>query len=480
MSDIFSGFGDEGGVVLNAEVVGDVDGFHGQVESVDPAGNAVVYKPGKVNAHTLANSRPLVNMNRDKWITGQVYVVSPEGTWRGQQFPGRVGGHANVFNFQGGAILAPPQTPWTEKIVGRFFALTEPTESIMPEDGAAGYAVPAERPIHRWYQVVELHTLPDGWKQIKILRVRWSAPPAGAPKLFREDNYTRDGHEKPMNYAIAPGGWVYDISQGWDDCAARGGLVYANHPRRLLVTPSGDRGTDADFAPGDAIEQPPGPDPYQPQPLRIRQFDQMPSTMDTGTVALCQYGRVQVPYAFVITSNTQRVAGIESRKDQKPPYDSIMRIMSVAERGLLFQATMRDAAIQFNVPDSLPQRVRWMRDDGQPTDLYVQPTGTQRGDLVLRGGNLDLGAASIRHASGISATPIAARNLRGINVPVTAGATRFEVTFAQPEPDADYALNVQPSWFTHDRVVQKRANGFTVEFSTPATADGCIDWQLIR
>ncbi|MBM4079617.1 MAG: hypothetical protein FJ278_07950, partial [Planctomycetes bacterium] len=186
MGEVFCGFGDEGGIVLNAETVGEINGFHSTVEAVDWSKDEITYAPGVTNPHTLSNSRPLINMNPKKWITaGTVLVVSPGGTYQGKTYPSVIGGIANVFNYQGGLILGSKECPWTADVVGRFFALTDPSEIIEANDKSrvGGYARLAGRPIYRWYQIREFKENPDGTKVIKILRVRWSAVAAGAPKL---------------------------------------------------------------------------------------------------------------------------------------------------------------------------------------------------------------------------------------------------------------------------------------------------------
>jgi hypothetical protein len=103
MGDVFSGFGDEGAIVLNAETVGEINGFHSTVEGVDWSKDEITYAPGVANPHTLSNSRPLISMNRKKWITaGTVLIVAPGGTYKGKSYPSVIGGVANVFNYQGG------------------------------------------------------------------------------------------------------------------------------------------------------------------------------------------------------------------------------------------------------------------------------------------------------------------------------------------------------------------------------------------
>ena len=90
MSDIFSGFGDEGACIINAESIGILDAFHSTVEAIDWAKDKIVYAPGRTMPHTLSPSRPLINMNREKWATaGRVWIVRPSGTWRGKSYPNR-------------------------------------------------------------------------------------------------------------------------------------------------------------------------------------------------------------------------------------------------------------------------------------------------------------------------------------------------------------------------------------------------------
>lgn len=480
MGDVFSGFGDEGAVVFNAETVGEIDGFHSRVEAVDWGEDEITYEPGTVNPHTLSNSRPLINMNESKWITGgTVMVVSPGGSYRGQTYPGVIGGPQNVFNYQGGAIIGSADCPWDESVVGRFFCLTEPTETLLPGDPSSvgGYASAADRPIYRWYEIKGLERSADGTKRIKILRVRWSAVAAGAPTLFRDDNYTSDGHERPLTYAIAPGAWVYDISQGYADTFVTGGWVGREEPRRIRVAAGPDRGTAADFEVGDAIEQACGPDPWQPRPLRIRQFDQMPSTMPSASIEVEQYGRVQVPYAMHFSSLTNSREDLTNRKDGRPAFGTVMGIDSMSGVGIDFGGEVLDAAIMFRQPHGRTQPIRWRNEVAGSSSLIVEP---QTGDFVLTGGNVDVSGNALEQVKGISATDKAAHNLRGIDVAVPQPGTELVVTFATPEPDAEYAVGVTPSWMTALCVADKTARGFTVRFATPAPAGGKADWLMVR
>ncbi|MBI2299110.1 MAG: hypothetical protein HYU66_09250 [Armatimonadetes bacterium] len=481
MGDVFSGFGDEGGIVLNAETIGEVDGFHSAIEAVDWTKDEVTYAAGKCNPHTLSNSRPLIDMNRAKWLTGgTVLVVQSGGTYRGQSYPGVIGGPGNAFNYQGGAILGSADCPWDEDVIGRFFCLTDDSEVITAGDPSSvgGYASAADRPTYRWYQVNGFERLPDGTKRVRILRVRWSAVAAGGPTLFNDDNYTTDGHERPLHYVIAPGAWVYDISQGWADTLVTGGWLDAKVcPRKLKLTPTGDRGTRFDFAPGDPVEQPPGPDPWQPRPLRIRQFDQMPSTMPSATIEMQQLGRVQVPYCIDAGAIISGREELPTRKDRKAPYGTMLHLGALCNMGIEFAGDVMDTAIMFRQPNGHTQPIRWRNDVVGSSSLTVEPT---TGEFVFAGGAMSLSGQSLKQARGLSATEKPARNLRGIDLGVAAGGTELQVAFPTPEPDAAYAVSITPSWLTNTCVPAKTAAGFTVQFGTPAPAGAKVDWIIVR
>lgn len=318
---------------------------------------------------------------------------------------------------------------------------------------------------------------PDGTKIIKILRVRWSAVAAGAPKLFDDDNYTSDGHERPLHYAIAPGAWVYDISQGWADTIPTGGWVGKEASRKIKVVPNGDRGAKFDFEVGDLIEQAVGPDPWQPRPIRIRQFDQMPSTMDNATIEVEQLGRVQVPTGISLGGIISSVEDLKTRKDRKPPWSTGISIGSLCDRALAFNGEVTNAAIQFSQPNGRAQPMRWVTSAGTVSSLEVPPSS---GDFTFTGGNLDVRDKGVKRVSGLSATATAANNLRGINLSVQEGAKEMTVTFPRPEADANYAVTVTPSWMTNLCVPSKTEKGFTVQFSTVPPAGGKLDWVMVR
>jgi len=480
MSDVFCGFGDEGAVVINAETVGVLNNFASTVEAVDWSKDEITYAKGLSMPHTLSNSRPLINMNREKWITtGRVLIVSPAGSYKGLEDPGEVGGPANVFNYQGGLILGTKDCGWTEEAVGRFFCVTDPTEVILPNDKsmAGGYAKLPRRPVYRWYRIMKHEILDNGLHRIRILRVRWSAVAAGAPKLFVDENYTWDDHERPLPYAIAPGAWVYDISQGWADTRQSGGNLYWDHPRKIRVVATGDRGTRFDFEPGDEIEQPVGPDPWQPRPVRIRQFDQMPNTMEGASISVQQNGRVQVTDGLRLSAQARSREQLERRKDRKPAYDTMVNLHALARAGIRFASDVLEAAIIFEQPKGHVQPILWRKDTGNTVSLTVPP---DTGRFTFAGGDLDLTGRGVQRVTGLSSTSEPASNLRGIDVKVQPEARELEVRFPRAEADARYAVSVTPNWMTPYCVASKTESGFTVRFGTPAPAGAAADWIIVR
>ena len=467
MSDIMSGGGDEGAVVFNAEPIGEVDAFHSTVESVDWSTDELRYAPGRgINAHTLSTSRPIMNMKPDKWITGgSVYIVRPGYRYRGKHYPA-------------GAVVCVEKCDWTRGMIGRFFALTDPTELLSPEDAYAGYAKSPPRPIHRWYAIRDLESGPGGAQVLVLAHTRWLHTELRAPTLYRVDNYTWQGHEQPLSYAIAPGALVYDVSAGWvDDSPSTRRVVGASDPRRLKLMPTGERGTRYDFESGDPIEQAIGPNPWLPVGLRVRHFNQVPGQGPSASILLANPGRVQVTDAIRIESHSRDREELSPRsKDRLPPYRSALAVKSLTESAIVFDADVTRSAIDFRQPHGRTQPIRWFKTRGVST-LSVPP---ESGDFEFSGGDIDVRGGSFKGAKGISGSEVPAVNLRGINVAVSTGTSRSEVSFPKRERDERYAVGVTPSWPTSVAVTRKSPQGFTVEFGSAAPRNGRYDWIMIR
>ncbi|MHB9132842.1 MAG: hypothetical protein ACYDBB_17370 [Armatimonadota bacterium] len=524
--DVISTDGDEQGHVFNAEIEQDPTPFSGVVEAVDWARDAIIFRPGNKNAHKLGTSRGIINMNREKWLTaGTVKIIAPEEwsgmmtanpkytarmaefvrdgidvtafeltyteggktrssltTWdgkpmrsfrsvyQGRAYPSLI--HDGV-NWLGGRIIASADCGWTDAVVGRYFAVAEKGEYLASGDGG-GYYLNSAEDTYRWYLIRAFTRNPDGTCVIRIERVRYATEAAGAPTLYNADNYTWDGHERPLRYIIAPGAYATDIADGWKKAGMwESGSCSAADPRTIKVIASPDRGTRFDFAPGDPITQAVGADPRLPTGLRIREFNKIPTSWPTGAIEVMNFGLVSNGAGLVINGTGVDAASIQQRKDRRPPYENGVFINTVTGAGIRFGADVLEGALVFEQPFSA-QPITWHHAGGA-SRLTVDPV---TGDMAIAGSDLNLRA--VKALGGLSATGTAARNLRGINVPVGRGEVRLRVVFATPEADGNYALHVQPNWNTNDWVVEKTATGFEAAFSSAAPAGAVIDWQLIR
>ena len=65
--DILSGRGDEQ----------DPSPFAGTVEAIDWERGALVFRPGAYGCAKLATSRPIINLNAEKWLTAGKAVIEP-------------------------------------------------------------------------------------------------------------------------------------------------------------------------------------------------------------------------------------------------------------------------------------------------------------------------------------------------------------------------------------------------------------------
>jgi len=520
--DVHSGLGDENGNVYNAEIEQDPDPFSGTVDSVDWSKDALLFRNRAQNVHKLATSRPIINMNRQKWITaGTVRIVPPEewsgmvvdnpgyansigdmvkngidtkafemtftrdgqrqmsiNTWdgkpvhalryvyQGRAYPSIIYKSANQL---GGRIIGSADCGWTPDIIGRYFAVAQPGEYVTAAD--TGYLASPRHDTYRWYLIKEFARNADGTCTLRIERTRFATVNAGAPTLYREDNYTWDGHERPLKYCIAPGAMAYDIGGGWQDAMSRGGVGYG--VGTLKVAANRERTTPLDFAPGDPIEQAIGADPYLPVAFRIRLFNKVPTSWPTGAINLMQNGQITCHAGLQLDGPSTNSDDIVKRKDGKPCYENGVIFNSMMGTGIRFAGDTAEAALLFEQPHHA-QTLKWCSASGA-TELAVNP---QTGTLSVTGGNVSLPAITGVH--GLSATPVAANNLRGINISVKQASSSLTITFPTPEPDASYALHVQPTWFTQDRIVNKTTTGFTVAFSSPAPAHATVDWILVR
>lgn len=473
MGNVHSAAGDENGVLYAAFVYGQGDIFQGSVESAGgDAADAVVFARDAKNPHTLGTGRPLINLNPEKWITGGSAVVVRPGNfihtteedptikdpvYKGKSYPTQI--IKNPFTgikqlSMGGLIEGSADAPWTQEVVGRYFAIDEKDE-LVPNGSR-----------RRWYLITSFKANPDGSKEIRIERQWWGAKSAGAPTLYQDENYSCDGHVKPMKYIIAPGSNVYDVSKGVLNYDTKQPYDGGQWERKLLVAPFADRGTKFNFAPGDAVEQAIGSDPFKPIPFRAWTFDQVPGPFPAPIFDVANQG--PVPRATVLS--------VKGGKPGKPAWDSIISVNSSTQNVLEFGGEITGAAILVSQKSrSVP--IQWKYDEGRKeANLAVD---TKTGRLTFDGGALSANGG-FSTVGGLSGTQTEARNLRGVGVSVPEGVTSFFVKFPKAEDDAEYAVFLETSWLGRRAITEQKPDGFTVTFSDKTPASAKLHWLLVR
>lgn len=485
-ANIMSSLGDEGALCYAADIQNDLRPFRSTVESWNPQASELVYAPGVTRNFTLGTSRPLINMNPDKHVTaGAVYVVAPghRDPWdpsdagkTGQGYQGEI--------FPGGAIIGLPECGWTQDVVGRFFAIDEPTEYLDPEnDPSSGYTEGPDIRVHRWYHIRKLERRADGSHRLYVERTRWLCSVNNVPLLYRRSNYSDTLGSQPrlvpLQYIIAPGAYVADVSRAWTDSRSSAGRVSAAEPRTLVLAPSPDTGGKFDFEQGDRVVQAIGQDPWSPTGVRVRHHNYLPSTLEDSSFQAVNYGRVSVHSALQIHGGGRDLdATRERNKDRRPAFRTGIDVNATTAVGLCFKADVAEAAIRFDQPNGRPQPLVWLRN--KPNARSTLTVDPESGDFRFSGGILRGSGLVLAGGTGISAGETPARNLRGIRIPVPAGAAKIEVRFPAPEADGDYAVMIQPSWFTMDRIAAQDSGGFVGEFSEPAPEHAYIHWTMIR
>lgn len=495
MSNVHSAAGDENGNCYAAFVRTKENNFRAKIETVDNAAATVTYAgAGMFNADTLGNSRPLINRNPAKHLTaGKVRIVAGRtefdapnpalSTFQGQNYATSLVKNPITNTTErkfGGMIRGDQDCPWDENVVGRFFAVDEVSEKTPKGKN------------YRWYQITKFTKNDDGTKDIEIARFWWGAKSAGSPTLYNPENYTYDGHEKPLAYVIAPGSYVNDVSR-----AITGGD--RGNQRTLGMAPCTDAGTEFDFAPGDAVEQAIGPDPFKPQVFRTWLWEDVPGQFPAAIFDVSNQGQTSRYSVLSVAGGPANLDDVAKRHEPKPAWDNIIVMNSAATIGLNFKADFANAALLFTQPNR-EQPIKWhygfpepvaidpsapppTTGNARPTDPVTPPqvasltVNRHSGEFQFDGGGVQAGGA-VSGVTGLSADSKPAKNLRGKNVAV-AGET-YTVKFAHPEADAEYAVFLELSWLTERAVTEKTADGFTVQFAKPAAAGAKLDWMIVR
>lgn len=492
MSNVHSAAGDENGNCYAAFIRSKEDAFKSTVESVDWTTNQLKFSNAAANVQTLGDSRPLINRNPKKSITaGKVLIVTGRGefdmpdpkmsVFEGVDYStGLVKSpiSKSIERKFGGLIRGDKDAPWTEEVVGRYFAVSDPSEKT-------------PKGTHRWYLITKFQANADGTKDIEIQRFWWGAKSAGSPTLYRNENYTWDGHIKPLDYVIAPGTYVNDVSRaipGGD----RGGQ------KILGVAPHSAMNSAFDFEKGDPIEQAIGPDPFKPQVFRTWMWEDVPGQFPSAVLDAANNGAVSRYSVVTVAGGPANLDDVAKRHEPKPAWDNVIVVNSAATVGLNFKADFARAAILFQQPHH-EQAIQWHygqapveKDDGpktgitkavstpaKPVEVASLKVSRESGEFQFTGKGLQAGGA-VSGVTGLSGDSKPAKNLRGKNLSVEASATTYKVTFPTPEADADYAVFIEQSWLSNRAISDKTPEGFTVTFDKPAPAKATLDWMLVR
>lgn len=521
--DIISGGGDEAGVGISSQIHHDLECFRGEVESWNLPDRELVYKPGKkLNPQKLGTSRPLINMNADKWITDGKVRVTP--TARSDS-----------------RIIGTPDVGWDQSVVGRFIAIDDPSEYYGPADG-----IGLEDIVRRWWHITALEDGENGYMHLYVLKPGNVLNTRTGPTLFRYENYTTDTNTVDLDYIIAPGAWVSDVRN-----AVAGntpgfiGEATANDKRTLVLAPSPPLDGTPLFEQGDPIINPPGSAPYLPTAFRARHWDYYPGSIKGASFTSRNYGKVQLQAGLFVHGPGGTVDEVKAKqKDGEVTFETGVYIFAATSSAIRIRGPVQLGAIDLWQPEGNEQKIRWFRmtiymitddtlqnlpSEGIPPNILQQLEGLQNqgfygkeefldalkttigeqqtdtykdlilkhvvritaspstlharpdnGNFVFTGGDIDhMNKGSIK-LKGLSATDTPAQNLRDFNVPVAVGETQLNITFPVAETDDKYAVIVECSWITNKAVKDKATTGFTVEFDQPAPAGAKLDWLLIR
>lgn len=422
MSDVHSTGGDQNGVIYSAASISEIAAFRGRVAAWNAQLLELKFAAG-TNVQTLATGRPIINLNPQKVMTnGTAYIMLPAGAILGW----------------GGSIRST-DAPWSAAVVGRYFAIDDPSEYV-----------PGGDQVRRWFYITSF-TEKDGVKSLNVQRHWWGAKDvASISRLYHERNFTADeAKPKLLHYIIAPGANVYDVAH----CAGE---------QTICLDPGPHLGTAVDFAAGDPLEQAIGPDPFLPIPFRSWLFDKVPGAFPSPVFDVANDGDVARYSVLTVHGNPQA------------PWGAILDIGAVAGNGLVFNADTENAALLFHQSAANPQMIRWTGKPG--ASLNLTPTG----NLILSSSRFDVDGAGVIELGGIAGTVQTGAAFRGLKIPVPAGVTNFAVAFSVPESTADYAALVRPSWPGAHAITHQTKTGFTVQFARPAPAGGTLHWLILR
>lgn len=470
--NIMSAEGDEGAVIYTAEIIQDMHIFRGKVESWNPKIRELVYQPKAVNPNKIGTSRPIINMNKAKWVTkGKVMVVPPGHTYLRKDKPNPI--HSSL-------IIGDADCGWDQNLIGRWFAVNEPSEYYDNKE-SLGSQGQARAPLRLWWHITGVEKRKDGRYHLFVESTKWGTNLKAGPRLYSRSNYsTSDSRKKALKYIIAPGAWVSDTRKGISGYKfGNAGIATKGEPRTLVLAPTRSFGSKVDFAKDDPIIQPVGSNVYAPTGFRVRHFNMTPPMpqMGNSSYEATNWGRTNVATALAVHGPMGKLEDILKRqKNGATPFGAAVIVNTATTNTFVVRGPVRNAAFDFWQHDSNIKKIQWRQPRGYAY-FYVKP---ENSNFTFQGGELELSSKGTVKQRGISATDKPAMNLRGMNIPVKNGVKNIAIKFKKPEVDANYSVTVQPTWLTMDCVTEKTKNGFNVEFSQAAPQGAKVDWQLIR
>jgi hypothetical protein len=286
-----------------------------------------------------------------------------------------------------------------------------------------------------------------------------------------------------LSYIIAPGSWVMDVRN------ALGPRKYhpGSTPQERTIRLAPFQNAQNAFTPGDPIVQPAGPTPWTPTSYRSRNVNLFPPLMPGSCFVAENLGPTTMKAGLVVddTSGGLSLADVlQKQKDGRTPFGAGIEIQACTNYGVYIGGPVQTAAIGLGQFDGNKKLISWLSanaPNAKITSIYADPAS---GDFTIEtSGNINLSLKGTIQQSGLSATSVAAKNLRGIGVPVAGKSSEKLIEFpvATPEQNASYTILTECDWLTETAVQNKTPNGFTVKFATAAPdPGGHLDWLLVR
>lgn len=461
MGDMRSTAGAGGGAIYNASVESLTDVFRGTVDRYDSNAGLLVFTAA-ANADTLGSGRPIVNLNPAKHVTSDTtFIMEPGGGLLGW----------------GGSVRSTDPA-WHAGLVGRFFAIDEPSEYV-----------PGTAQVRRWWLIAGFEE-EGGVKRLSITRHWWGAKHGcGISQLYDPRNFTSDpDRPRYLRSIIAPGAYAYDVADG-----VASAIVNPNGSARTLrLAPGASQSGSIDFSPGDPIEQAIGPDPFRPQPFRSWLFEKVPGAFPAPVFDVVNGGEIQRDSVLWVRGEGLVVPHRQpGGKQPSLKWAELVTVEASCGTGIAFKGDTTDAAIRFEQPTiseggdygDRANRIVWKWSDLAERRRIGRTTlGVDaRGTLCMQAPAFDVAGSPAVRVGGLSTgRQSTAATLRGMAVPVVPQATSVHVRFERPGPADAYVVIARTTWITNHAVRDQDVTGFAVDFDRPAPPNATIDWFVVH